>query len=663
MQKNQLIEDHFKSANYITLCQMYLNNYVASNDIKESDLKGYNPGHLGTSLSLNFILANLNYFLNSNNLSSRLIIGTGHSGVSLLANQWLNGTLSKYYPKYSNDKEGLNNLISDFGSVIRSEINPQYPESIYDGGELGYSLGVAYGYALNANEDVVPCIIGDGEAETGTLSSAWQLNKLLETKSKVLPIINLNGLKMGSESYLSRFSNNELIKYYSLLGYDVSIVDGTKENDITTTIEEMQNCLANVLQKKHPLLIFRSKKGYTLPNVNGIAFEGESLVHKNPLQGMEINEKMDVVKSFLQQYETSIFDQNGRVNSKFLNFQTSLAKQNDLIVNKVPIDNKLKGIKNLESYLLSFIKNNDFKIFSPDEIVSNQLGSLNSNCFELLNENLLQAMYQGYIASGKNGLYVSYESFMPIITSMMAQYYKFLKQKQSLENSKDTFSMNYLLTSTCWENTYSHQNPEFVNTLLQRDDAFYSVYYPKDGKELVKCMEKSLSSKNQINVIVTAKRHTKDYSEFEDNNLEIQTLVDCKNPQIILCATGDYMLDILLQVYERLKINNDNIKVIYVTNPKILDKNSTKGLKDEEFYNYFPKEIPITYLYAGYPSIIKSMLFDRNVKCDILGYNDQITVCGNVVNNTNSNGISPSYVEDICNSKLTNDTQVLRRKL
>ena len=107
MQKNQLIEDHFKSANYITLCQMYLNNYVASNDIKESDLKGYNPGHLGTSLSLNFILANLNYFLNSNNLSSRLIIGTGHSGVSLLANQWLNGTLSKYYPKYSNDKEGL----------------------------------------------------------------------------------------------------------------------------------------------------------------------------------------------------------------------------------------------------------------------------------------------------------------------------------------------------------------------------------------------------------------------------------------------------------------------------------------------------------------------------------------------------------------------------
>lgn len=664
MQENELINEYFFAANYIVLCQMYLNSYVECNTLNKNDLKNYNPGHLGTSLSLNFILANLNYFLNKNSLTSRLVIGTGHSGVSLITNLWLNGTLNKYYSDYTSNKSGLNNLIQDFGTVIRSEINPQYPESIYDGGELGYSLGVAYGYALNSNEDIVPCIIGDGEAETGTLCSAWQLNKLLKTKSKVLPIINLNGLKMGSQSFLSRLSNDELISYYSSLGYQVNIVDGLIDDNILTIIDFMQNALSNAILQNSPLIIFKAKKGYTLPKVNNIPFQNTLNVHKNPLQIYELDDKFDIIRNFLQHYNVNIFDKNNELNSNFLNFRTSLSKQNSLNVNKIDFDDeKCKGIKSLEAFLLKFIKNNNLKIFSPDEIFSNQLGGLKSNCFELLNENLLQALYQGYVQAGNNGLYVSYESFMPIITSMVAQYYKYLKQKENLEKCPDTFSMNYLLTSTCWENTYSHQNPEFVNSLLQRDDSFYSVNYPKDGGGLVKSIEKALTSKNQINVVVASKRHSKEYQNYRESNITIETIVDCSTPKIILCATGDYMLDIVYQVYEKLKNVNDNIRIVYVTNPKLLDKNSKNGLSDAEFFKYFSPSVPTIYLFAGYPSIIKSLLYERKINCEVLGYNDQISICGRLNNNTMNNGLSTNCIEDICRDKLKKDINILRRTL
>ncbi len=653
MQDKELIKKYFNASNYIVLHLMYLNEFQDFNVLSEKDLKKYIPGHLGTSLSLNFILANLNYFLNHNKLISRLIVGTGHSGVSLITNLWLNGTLKNYYPEYSNDKGGLNNLIRDFGIKIRSEINPQYPETIYDGGELGYSLGVAYGYALNTSEDIIPCIIGDGEAETGTLCSSWQLNKLLKTKSKVLPIINLNGLKMGSSSFLSKFSNEELINYYSMLGYQVSVIDSTKETDILSTIEIMQDCLSKVLIQNSPLIIFRSKKGYTLPSVNGITFENTLTVHKNPLQGYTDSEKVNIIKKFLQSYKCNIFDANDNLDFQFLNFKTNSAVINERHINKIEIKNTdLENMENLELFLSAFIKKNNCKVFSPDEIFSNRLGNLISETFEILNENLLQALYQGYIQAGNIGLYVSYEGFMPIITSMIVQYYKYLKQKYDLDNGINTYSMNYILTSTCWENTYSHQNPEFVNSLLQRDDTFYSVFYPKDGGSLVKCAEKSLYSKNQINVIVTSKRHLQKYNDYQHSNIDIETVIDCANPRIILCATGDYMLDLAFNIYEKLRDIQSNLKIVYVTNPKLLDKNSKKGLSDDEFNKYFNESIPIVYLFSGYPSIIKSLLYDRNVDCNILGYDDQISVCGHLHNNLESNKLSSNYIEKLCINNL-----------
>lgn len=664
MQEDVLIKKYFYNLNYIVLCEMYLNEYLKPDAIEEKDLKKYNPGHLGTSLSLNFIQANLNYFLNKNKLTSKTVIGTGHAGVSLISNLWLNGILKDYYPKYSLDKNGLNNLIKDFGETIRSEINPEYPETIYDGGELGYSLGVAYGYAINTEEDIIPCIIGDGEAETGTLCSAWQLNKMLDTKSKVLPIINLNELKMGANSFLSRFSNEELINYYSLMGYDASIVDAKKGNDLLKTINLMQETFNKTLSSKYPLIIFRSKKGFTLPNINDLKLEGNTKVHKNPLQGYIMQDKLDIVKKFLKFYEEELFDNADNLNIDNFKFKTESAFSNKQTMKNISIkeNRTLDNIEMLEDYLCDYTKENNFMIFSPDELFSNKFGKLSSNAIEILNENLLQALYQGYIQAGNNGLFISYEGFMPIITSMIVQYYKYLMQKQVLLHNENTCSLNYLLTSTCFENTYSHQNPEFVNALLQRYDSFYNVLYPKDGANLIKCVEQSINSKNLINVVVSSKRHLMKYQTYDTANIEIENFVDCDNPDIILCATGDYMLDQIVKVNKILNEDGIQAKIVYVTNPKILDVESKKALSDTDFYKYFNDGVPVIYLFNGYSHIIKSLLYERNIDCEILGYEDQISVKGHLNSNLASNNLAVEDILEVSKKHLKrNNTRVLRK--
>lgn len=625
----ELIKNYFYSANKISIEMMYLNKYC-NNDIDINDLKEYNPGHLGTSMSINFILANLNYFMNKNNLNHKLVVGTGHAGVSLLSNLWLNHTLEEFYPKYSSNIQGLNNLIKDFGINFRSEVNPEYPNTIYDGGELGYSLAVAYGYALKSNKDIIPCIIGDGESETGTLCSSLQLNKILNTKSKVLPIINLNGLKMGSETFLSKLSDYELISYYKNFGYHPHIVDSTNMS-LEKVIEEFQNILIICMHESSPLIIFKSLKGFTLPEINNMKFEGNVSVHKNPLSNYLLEDKLNIIKNLINNYSSNIFT-DGKLNSSFDKFKTF--DYEDEIKNVKLSNNNSNNLNNINQiaiYLKDIIEKNDGIVFSPDELYSNQFGILNNSTIELLNENVLQGLYQGYIQNGNLGFYISYEGFMPIISSMIIQYYKSLNQKSKLSFATKNNSLNYLLSSTCFENTYSHQNPDFINSLIMRDDKFYNILYPKDGDSAIKCIDKVIQEKDKINIITTSKRHIKKYGNNEYSDIEI--VVPCDNPKLILCATGDYMLDLVCKISKE----TNNVKVIYVTNPKVLDKKSVKSLSDEKFENYFNNNIPIYYFFMGNPSIIKFLLYDRKVSCKVFGYIDNISEFGNLENNIKSN--------------------------
>lgn len=649
MQKAKVIKEYFFAANYLVLSQMYLKEYLKPEEIKETHLKEYSPGHLGTSMSINFLLSNLYCFINEKKLNTQIIIGVGHAGVSQITNHWLNGTLSKYYKNYSKNKIGLNNLIQDFGKIIRSEINPQYPETVYDGGELGYSLGVAYGYALGSKLDLIPCIIGDGEAETGTICSSWQLSKILKTKSKVLPIINLNGYKMGSKSFLSNMNNSELKQYFSSFGYDVEIVSAINEKNIVLTIKKFQKALEKSFKTEKPLIIFKSYKGYTLPTIDGFDFQTVSSVHKNPLVDFETSKRLEYIKCFLNKFYTPIFDEKKELLDLFSSFEIETPKTNlkNIKNTKKTILNNYSNIEKLEEKLFHFSKENKSLFFSPDEIYSNKLGKLDKNTIEILNENLLQAIYQGYTLAGNVGFYISYEGFMPIISSMVAQYYKFLQQKYYLKKLGENNSLNYILTSTCWENTYSHQNPSFVNDLLLQNDTFYNVLYPMDGDALLECIDYVLNTKDKINVITTSKRHIKTYDKKISKNLDFSIIKDCENPDLILCATGDYMLDYTLDLYDSLKEYN-NIKVIYITNPKILDNNSSKSITESKFNQIFNKNILVIYFFAGYPKIIKALLYERNIKCSVFGYDNKISVMGGVKNILEKNMLTKTKMIDTC---------------
>ena len=651
------IELYYKAANYVTLSLMYMQKYKTVDDLKVDDLKKQSVGHLGTSLSMNFILANLYYYLAKENLTSQIVIGTGHSGVSLLTNLWLSGILQDYYEKYSQDIKGLNNLLFDFGKKIRTEINPEYPQTIYDGGELGYSLGVAYGYALNSNVNLVPCIIGDGEAETGTLMSSWQLNNMLNVKCKVLPIINLNGLKMGSKSFLSTMEDKELIDYFNSLGYEIDIID-TKNKKLVEIILEMQNSLKDSEFKKSPLIIFRSSKGFTLPDVNNQIYEGQINVHKDPLSNMAENAKLNVVKNFLLSNCIKIFDEGGQLLPLFEKFKVCSPINSKWIIKA---DNY--PTNSIDEYLYHIISENDGLVFSPDEIYSNRFRKSSQHAIEILNENILQALLQGYVQSGGLGYYIGYEGFMPIISSMISQYYKYLNQKEEIEWTNESNSLNYILTSTCWENTYSHQNPSFVNELFAKPDSYYNIVYPKDAVNAIKCLQYFSTTNDMINVLTFSKRHEKIYQKEEEANITIEVFRECENPELILCATGDYMLDRIIEIYESLK-NAYNIKIVYVSKPQILSINSKEALSEKQFANYFNCNVPILYLFNGYSMVIKSLLFERDVNCTVLGYNDRIAVYGNLNNNLSSNGLSINELINLSESIINNKNNIsLKRRI
>lgn len=645
--QEEIIKKYFDAANAIVISEMYLKDYP-SNEISLNNLKKYNPGHLGTSMSINFILANLYYFLNQNELTSQIIIGTGHAGVSLMANLWLNGTLEKYYPKYAKNKDGLNNLIRDFGTTIRSEINPEYPETIYDGGELGYSLGVAYGYALNSKTDIVPCIIGDGEAETGTIMASWQLAKLMNTQSKVLPIINLNGLKMGSNSYLIGMSKDELYNYFKALGYNPLFVSTNEDNPIAS----MQQALSESIKIDNPLIIFTSPKGYTITE-----YESDTSVHKNPLAKEKDIDKLRIIRNMLTSYDLDIFDEDNRLLPMFANFEIKAPNTKHTDIKTINGDDK-----SLDGYVYSLLKENHGMIFSPDEIYSNQFHQSSKFAFELLNENVLQALYQGYTMAGGYGYYIAYEGFMPIISSMLTQYYKYLKQKDLAKISEPNNSLTYIMTSTCWENTYSHQNPDIVNTLLEKNDAYYNIVYPKDENSAIKWLETFSQTKDKINLLTISKRHHKTYPEKDESTKDIEIIKDSSNPDIILSATGDYMLDVMMAASTELEKDGINTKVVYIAKPQILNVNNNDALTNSEFITYFNEDTPSVYLYCGYPSTIKALLYDRHIDASVQGYTDGLSVFGSFENNTLSNKVSVNDILNICTRKLKQHTKTLKRR-
>ncbi len=636
MKNYEIYEKCCDFLNKICVLQNYCNKYVES-DVSIEDLKENSCGHWGNAPAINFLTVHLIDLFKKHNIKSNIVIGTGHAGSSYCANLWLSGNWYKHKNKYPITKDGLNYLINDFGKTIRTEINPQYPTSIYDGGELGYSLAFAYGYAHKSSTKFLPCIIGDGECETSATMSSFQLNRILDEK-KVLPIINLNSYKMSSKSYLSKLTDSELINLFSSFGYSVIIC---KEDH-----EELSNALENAYEnlQNSPLIIFKNKKGAPAINNQYVTIENSLQSHKNPLSAIKNNNlKTNILSEWIKSYG-DIFFKNNKVCDDIIDFM-SYDFFNQSNKSDVVYDYKTDESKSLIENLDSFLSNKDIAILSPDEIVSNRFfKTANSpQLIELLSENVLQGFMQGIVQSNNNCLYITYESFSSIFISMVSQYQKYLKQSEMFHRL-DRKSLNYFFTSTAFENNYSHQNPEFVASLLNKEYKNINIYYPASNQQLKNNIIGSLSSHDCINVITCSKSITFNEPFSMTNDCEI--LVNCNNPDLVLCATGDYNLKQILSINELLlKILPElKIKVVYISNLSVLSIQHKNSLSKEVFDKVFDSNCPTIYTYMGYKSVIRNLLYQRNRYFTLFGYEDGSAVTGCVENKFRYNQMGKLHV-------------------
>ena len=690
------LNKYFNAANYLSVGQIYLkDNPLLKRPLEKEDIKYKQIGHFGTVPGQNFIYTHLNRVIKKYDLNMMYISGPGHGGNSLIANTYLEGSFSEVYKNIPQNEEGMKKLFKSFSfpGGLSSHVSPQVPGSIHEGGELGYSLAHAYGAVLDNKDLICACVIGDGEAETGPLLTSFNGNKFInkEKDGVVLPILHLNGYKISNPTVLSRIEKEDLIKLFEGLGYEIFYLEGNKvfemhekmatimDKVIERILEIKNSSLENI---KYPMIILKTPKGWTGPKVvSGVMVENSFRSHQIPLNiEYDSLDKYKLLEMWLKSYKPEeLFNEDGTLKQDIIdvipnkNRVMGLNKltNGNLLLNDLILPyykNYLANYKfghstsedtlKLSSYLRDVISlNNNFKIFSPDEIMSNRLKNVfevtnrrwnlsiletdeylsnNGDIFDsYLSEHLAEGMLEGYLLTGRHGLINSYEAFIRIVDSMVSQHAKWLKMCKKIEFRKDIASLNILLTSHVWQqdhNGYTHQEPGFINHLLTKKNDMVNIYFPVDSNTLICVMDKCLSSRNKINAVIASKRESIQFFNKEeavklvDNGVMIVDELSDENPDIVLCAIGDTPA---LETFAAAKILKEktNIKVRVITVVDLLKLDKKVGLTDEEFNNLFTKDKSIIFNFHGYKNVIRDLMFDRNNRTiKIHGYMEEGTI-------------------------------------
>ena len=567
-----------------------------------------------------------------------------------------------------------------------SHSNPSTPGVILEGGELGYSLATSYGAALDNPDLMVACLIGDGEAETGPTAGAWHLNKLVNPKTDgvVLPILHLNGYKISAPTIFGRMSNYELMTLFSGYGYAPRIVDATNSEhphqDMSEALDWARQVIAEVRESEDatgahmPMIIMRTTKGWTgVKELHGEKIAGNCLSHQVVLTEAKSDpEQLQLLNDWLHGYNISeLLDERGRVGDYILDIipqdparrigMTPHARGGDPVYKPLVLpdvatfaeDASIPGTVGSSSmrraglYLAEVFKLNaetkNFRLMSPDETYSNKLDAVFSQTsrawqwpikpwdkdlspdgrvMEMLSEHNLQGLAQGYILTGRHGIFASYEAFIQVVVSMMDQYAKFLNQAINIPWRGEIASLNYILTSSGWRqdhNGFSHQNPGFIDDALRRQGDFVNVYFPPDGNTTLAVLEHMMSSTKEINVMVAGKTLEPRWltPELAKRSLEEGVMkwdfASDENPDIIMVGIGDYptkevmaAIDLAKQEWPALKVRCLNISSL---------KSCGFGqagtcLTHEQFETMFTADKPVICNFHGYPETFKAILFN-----------------------------------------------------
>ncbi|KAH8423805.1 putative phosphoketolase [Aspergillus melleus] len=564
-----------RAAAYIAAAMIFLqDNVFLQRDLKHEDIKPRLLGHWGTCPGLVLVYSHLNYIIKKHDLNMLFVVGPGHGAPALLSCLWLEGSLGKFYPQYSRDAEGLRNLISTFSTSagLPSHINAETPGAIHEGGELGYALAVSFGAVMDNPDLIVPCVVGDGEAETGPTATSWHAIKYLDPAESgaVLPILHVNGFKISERTIFGCMDNKELVTLFTGYGYQVRIVENLEDIDADLhcsvawavgEIHKIQQAARSgkpIMKPRWPMIVLRTPKGWSGPKeLHGQFIEGSFHSHQVPLPNAKKDkEELQALQKWLSSYgPKELFTESGDIvedvtsiipseDSKKLGQRYEAYKAykpldlpdwRQLCVEKGSQQSAMKAIGALIDQV--FTKNpHNIRLFSPDELESNKLDAAlehtgrnfqwdqfsnakGGRVIEVLSEHLCQGFLQGYTLTGRVGIFPSYESFLGIVHTMMVQYAKFMKMARETQWHEGVASINYIETST-WarqeHNGFSHQNPSFIGAVLNLKPTAARVYLPPDANTFLTTLHHCLKSKNYINLMVGAKQPTPVYLSPEE---------------------------------------------------------------------------------------------------------------------------------------------------
>lgn len=514
------INKYIKAATYLSVGQIYLmDNPLLDRPLEFSDVKPRLLGHFGTTPGLNFIYAHLNRVIKNYGLNVIFVTGPGHGGPAIIANSYLEGVYSKYYPEITEDKEGMKKLFKQFSfpGGVPSHVSAETPGSINEGGELGYSLSHAYGAVLDNKDLIAACVIGDGEAETGPLAASWHGNKFINPlhDGTVLPILHLNGYKIANPTILSRISKEELESLLVGYGHKPYFVEGENLEDVSylmaealdRVVEDIKNIKKNAKKNGNvrpawPMIVLKTPKGWTGPKeVDGKQVEGSFRSHQVPIAEINTIEHLKELEKWLKSYEPEkLFTKDGKLipelkelapdlnhamsNNKHANGglllkELDLPNMEDYMIDNFnPGSIILENTKVMGTYLRDVIVRNkdNFRIFSPDELNSNRWQdvldvtnrawmadiydnddkiSKEGRVIEILSEHQCEGMLEGYLLTGRHGFFSCYEAFIHIVDSMFNQHAKWLSVTNRIPWRKPIASLNYLLSSHVWRQDHN----------------------------------------------------------------------------------------------------------------------------------------------------------------------------------------------------------------
>ena len=701
------IDAYFRASNYLSACQLYLlDNPLLKRKLELSDIKHTLVGHWGTVPGQNFIYTHLNRVINKYDLNMIYISGPGHGGNAMVAQAYLEKTYSEVYPNITYDESGLQKLFKQFSfpKGISSHVAPETPGSINEGGELGYSLSHAYGAVLDNKDLIVACVVGDGEAETGPLAASWHLNKIINPKTDgiVLPILHLNGYKIANPTILARISDEELDSLFKGYGYKPYHVDiSTTEKmhqDMARTLDEVIEEIKKIqssdssTRPMYPMIILRSKKGWTGPKlVDGKQIEGTFNAHQIPIVvNKEKSENLSLLENWLRSYHPEeLFDNNGTLIKELQDLSPKGNKRmsanpiangglllRDLVIpdfRKYAVNFNTPGtvmcqdMEELGKFIRDVIDLNktNFRVFGPDETKSNRLTPVfektdrqfNALIYKndeslsnegrvidsVLSEHLCEGMLEGYLLTGRHGIFNSYEAFIRIVDSMTSQHAKWLKVAKELSWRKGISSLNYILSSHIWQqdhNGYTHQDPGFLNHIVTKKSDIVRAYLPPDANCLLSCFDHCIRSKNYINVIIASKHPRYQWLTMDEavkhctKGIGIWNFASSdegKEPDIVMACCGDTptletlaAVTILKKFYPGLRI-----RVVNVVDLMKLESNDKHphGLTDFDYDNLFTKNKPIIFAFHGYPNLIHQLTYNRkNKNLHVHGYLEEGTI-------------------------------------